>query len=298
VKLDHYPPQEPLSPIGAAYQDRILTLGEGIAGDEAAYGADPYQTLTVFRPEKPNGDVLVFFHGGGWTSGYKEWMYFMAPAFTAQGVTFVSAGYRLAPGHVFPAGFDDVADALAWVWRHIAAHGGDPGRIFAGGHSAGGHYAALLAVSDEWRAARGLPNDALRGCLPVSGVYRFGAGSGMSMRPRFLGTGDEERTDPAASPLHRLNAAASPPFLMTYGSRDFPHLITQAREMDAALRAGGVPVQVQILDGCDHFEASIACGERPEERTGEHTEERPDTWPVLASAWMRSIPHPSKETSS
>ena len=275
MTLDHYPPQEPLSPIGAAYQDRILKLGEGVSGHEAAYGDDPYQTLTVFRPKLPSGDVLVFFHGGGWTSGYKEWMYFMAPALTAQGVTLVSAGYRLAPKHVFPAGLDDTADAMAWVWRNIASHGGDPTRIFVGGHSAGGHYAALLAVSDEWRKARGLPVDVLRGCLPVSGVYRFGEGSGLSVRPRFLGTGDEERIDAAASPLYHLDGAASPPFLIAYGSRDFPHLVTQAQQMKAALRAAGVPVQVQILEGCDHFEASVACGEHP------------SGWPALAATWMR-----------
>lgn len=275
MKLDHYPPQEPLSPLGLAYEQRILALGEGIEGIEQAYGADLYQSLTVFSPATPSGDVLVFFHGGGWTSGYKEWMYFMAPALLAQGVTLVSAGYRLAPGHVFPAAFDDAAAALAWVWRNIASHGGDARRIFVGGHSAGGHYAALLAVSSGWRAQHGLPADVLRGCLPVSGVYRFGAGSGLSARPRFLGTNDEARVDVEASPLLRLEAAASPPFMISYGSRDFAHLITQAQQMEAALRAAGVPVQVQILEGCDHFEASVACGELP------------SGWPALAAAWMR-----------
>ena len=284
MKLDHYPPQEPLSPLGMAYEKRILALGEGIEGIEAAYGDDPYQSLAVFRPAAPSGDVLVFFHGGGWTSGYKEWMYFMAPALLAQGVVLVSAGYRLAPAHVFPAALDDAAAALAWVWRHIAAHGGDPRRIFAGGHSAGGHYAALLAVTSGWRTQRGLPAEVLRGCLPVSGVYRFGADSGLSARPRFLGAENEARVDVEASPLLRLEAAASPPFMISYGSRDFAHLIAQAQQMEAALRAAGVPVQVQILEGCDHFEASVACGEHP---LG---------WPALAAAWMRQTaasPNPS-----
>jgi acetyl esterase/lipase len=258
-----------------AYQQRILALGEGVAGQEAAYGDDPYQTLAVFRPAQPSGDVLVFFHGGGWTSGYKEWMYFMAPALLAQGVVLVSAGYRLAPRHVFPSGLADAADALAWVWRNIASWGGDPRRIFVGGHSAGGHYAALLAVTEAWRQQRGLPADVLRGCLPVSGVYRFGAGSGLSARPRFLGTEDEARIDAEASPLLRLEPAACPPFLITHGSRDFVHLVTQAQQMEAALRAAAVPVQVQILEGCDHFEASVACGEHP------------SGWPALAAAWMR-----------
>jgi arylformamidase len=258
-----------------AYQERILALGEGVAGQEAAYGDDPYQTLAVFRPDAPSGDVLIFLHGGGWTNGYKEWMYFMAPALMAQGVVLVSAGYRLAPRHVFPDGLDDAADAVAWVWRHIAEHGGDPHRLFIGGHSAGGHYAALLAVSAGWRGARSLPANVLRGCLPVSGVYLFGAGSGLSVRPRFLGAGDEKRVDAAASPLCQLEAVVCPPFLITHGSRDFPHLVVQAQQMKAALRVVGVPVQPHILEGADHFEASVACGERP------------SGWPALAAAWMR-----------
>jgi acetyl esterase/lipase len=283
VNLALYPPQEPLSALGQAYQDRIMALGEGIEGYEAACGNDPYQSLAVFRPASPTGEVLVFFHGGGWTSGYKEWMYFMAPALVAQGVTLVSAGYRLAPRHVFPAGFDDAADAVAWVHRHIASHGGDPRRVFVGGHSAGGHYAALLAVSGGWREARSLPRDVLRGCLPVSGVYRFGADSGLSVRPRFLGSSNEAQVDVDASPLLRIDPGACAPFLISHGSRDFPHLVTQARQMEAALRAAGVPVQMQVLEGADHFEASVACGEHP------------SGWPALAAAWMRQTvasPHP------
>lgn len=275
MKLDHYPPQEPLSPLGAAYQARVLALGEGVAGEVHAYGADPYQTLTVFRPEAPSGEVLVFFHGGGWTSGYKEWMYFMAPALLAQGVTFASAGYRLAPGHLFPSAFEDAADAVAWVWRRIGEEGGDPRRIFVGGHSAGGHYAALLAVTARWRAPRSLPPGVLRGCLPVSGVYRLGADSGIATRPRFLGTNDVDRVDTAASPIAQIDPATCAPFLITHGSRDFPHLMVQARQMEAALRAAGVPVQTHVLEGADHFEASVACGERPA------------GWPALAAAWMR-----------
>jgi hypothetical protein len=109
MKQADYPPQEPLSPAGTAYGDECWRRGEGIDGAEFAVGADPYQRLLVFRAPRPDGRVLLFWHGGGWTSGYKEWMSFMAPAFTAQGVTFVSAGYRLAPQHVFPAGIDDAA---------------------------------------------------------------------------------------------------------------------------------------------------------------------------------------------
>ena len=275
MRAEDYPPQEPLSALGAAYQSRVLAAGAGLEGTEFAYGPDPYQSLAVFRPAAPSGDVLVFLHGGGWTSGYKEWMAFMAPALLARGVTFISAGYRLAPAHVFPAAFDDAADAIAWVARHRAEHGGDTQRIFVGGHSAGGHYAALLAVTAAWRRERGLARDVLRGCLPVSGVYRFGPGSGLTVRPRFLGPLADPQVDAAASPLTRLEPGVSPPWLLSHGSRDFPHLVAQAGEMAEALRAAGVPVDIEVLEGCDHFEASLACGDPG------------GSWVMRAAQWMR-----------
>ena len=152
-----------------------MRLGAGLEGIERRYGADPYQSVAVFRAPAPNGTLLAFMHGGGWTNGYKEWMAFMAPAFTAAGVSFATIGYRLAPAHVFPAGTDDVIAALALLHQNAAEFGYDPARIFLGGHSAGGHYAALLAVRRDWQAKAGLPQDVIRGCLPISGVYDFGA---------------------------------------------------------------------------------------------------------------------------
>ena len=117
--LAAYPAQEPLSALGAAYSARVLALGAGIRGEDISYGDHAHQALTIFRPEHPSGIVLVVFHGGGWTNGYKEWMSFMAPALNGQGITLVSATYRLAPEHVFPAGFDDCADAIACrLMRH------------------------------------------------------------------------------------------------------------------------------------------------------------------------------------
>lgn len=270
--LAAYPAQEPLSPLGSAYSERVLALGAGIRGDDVQYGQDPHQTLTLFRPEKPSGIVLVVFHGGGWTNGYKEWMSFMAPAFNAQGVTLVSATYRLAPRHVFPTGFADCADAMAWTYRNFSAEYGDCFSLFVGGHSAGGHYAALLAVTDSWRSERRLAADILAGCLPISGTYWFGETSGLSIRPRFLGP--DHATDELASPLHQLASPFTPPFFLSYGSRDFPHLIKQSEVMIEALRERGIACEVSIIPDSDHFDAAIAAGDA----------DRP--WVAQASAWM------------
>ena len=166
----------------------------------------------------------------------------------------------------------DVADAIAWIHANISQYDGNPDRIFIGGHSAGGHYTPLLAVTSDWREARGLPPDVVRGCLPISGVYEFGPESGLTMRPRFLGPESAE-TDRAASPLAFVTPAA-PPFLIAYGSEDFPHLKVQADRMQAALTAAGVEADRIVFEGRNHFGASFAGGE-------------PDgPWVGPALAWM------------
>ncbi len=257
MRPDDYPPQEPFSEVARRYHDMVTRLGEGIMGAVFAYGDDPYQSLAIYAPKAPSGTVLAFVHGGGWTNGYKEWMAFMAPAFTAAGVVFVSIGYRLAPRHLFPAGFDDTKRAIAWLHTSVAEHGGDPARLFIGGHSAGGHYTSLAAVRRDWQRHLGLPADVIRGCLPISGVFLFGEGAGLSMRPRFLG---DEANDLAASPMRHIGTAP-PPFLIACGDGDFPHLVRQAGEMTAALEAASGDAELVELTGRDHFTASAAGGE-------------------------------------
>lgn len=244
MKLADYPPQEPLSEVGAAYSAECWKRSEGIAYDEVAYGPDPYQRLAIFKPARPTGPVLLFWHGGGWTSGYKEWMGFMAPVFTTAGVTFITAGYRLAPQHLFPAGYEDCRSALNWVKQESI------GEIFIGGHSAGGHYAALLAIQH----GAGM----IRGCLPISGVYEFGEGSGLTTRPRFLG--DDPSTDRLASPRFQLHAP-TPPFLVAFGSKDFSHLVTQAKRFTAAVLAAGGAADELELQAHTHFSASLTAGD-------------------------------------
>ena len=252
----NYPEREPMGALGQACHEHCLRLAQPYAaqGQHHRYGPDPFQGLIVHAPAQPSGPVLLFFHGGGWTHGYKEWMSMMAGALNHRGIALVSAGYRLAPEHVFPAGLHDCASALAWVHAHLRDFNARPEQVFVGGHSAGGHYASLLAVN---ASARGWP--AIAGCLPISGVYQFGPGSGLSMRPRFLGVEDPD-TDRLASPI-LADLGAAPPFFISYGERDFPHLKDQAVRMGQALQAAQIPTQVVELQDCDHLQASYAAAE-------------------------------------
>lgn len=251
MQPEEYPPQEPLSAPAQQYQAEVNKRAATVTGIEHQYGPDPYQSLLIFAPEQANGTILIFMHGGGWTNGYKEWMRFMAPCFNAQGIVFVSVGYRLAPMHVFPSGFEDCCAGVAWLGAHLTKTGMGDSRLFVGGHSAGGHYAALIALTR--------PQLRIRGCLPISGVYDFGKESGLSTRPRFLGSIDLGN-ELLASPISHIGPSPCP-FLISYGSEDFPHLIRQAEQMEEALARAGADTQRLVLQGRNHFTASYAGGE-------------------------------------
>lgn len=135
------------------------------------YGADAGETLDVFPGAAAHAPVLVFIHGGYWRSLDKSDHSFLAPAFTRTGVCVVMPNYALCPAVTIPEITLQMVRALAWTWRHIAEHGGDPGRITVAGHSAGGHLAAMV-LTCAWRSwASDLPASLVKNALSISGVY-------------------------------------------------------------------------------------------------------------------------------
>lgn len=150
------------------------------------YGAAPKSTLDIFptdmvaagEPSVPGSGgapVLVFIHGGYWRSLDKSDFSFVAPSFNAHGALVVVPNYDLCPAVTIEQIAVQLTEAVAWTWRHVAEHGGDPGRIAVAGHSAGGHLVAML-LSCRWKdvsAAQGieLPAQPLAGGLAISGLY-------------------------------------------------------------------------------------------------------------------------------
>lgn len=275
MRIEDYPPQEPVPDGLRFFHQTLMRRAEGIEGREYAYGDDPSQSLTIYPCAQAGSPVLLFLHGGGWTNGYKEEMAFLAPPLNAAGFTLVSASYRLAPKYVFPANFDDVADAVAMSWDLADIYGYDRGCLFIGGHSAGGHLASLLAVRSDWQVARGLPEDVLKGCLPISATYDFTPGSGASMRPRFLGP-EGWFNEVTASPLFALGAGA-PPFFITMASQDIPHLPAQAEKFAMVAQARGIVVDLLTVDDANHATVLLTAVD-------------PDQpWLNAATGWMRGV---------
>jgi len=143
---------------------------------DVPYGDGPGETLDIFPAKDANAPVVIFIHGGYWRSLDKSDHSFVAPALRDMGACVVVVNYALCPGTPEqPVTIPDIAlqmaKATAWVWRHIAEHGGDRNRISAIGHSAGGHLAAMLLGCNWKQVGRDLPSGLVRKAMSISGLF-------------------------------------------------------------------------------------------------------------------------------
>ncbi|WP_081813741.1 alpha/beta hydrolase [Microbacterium sp. CH12i] len=102
--------------------------------------------LRIYTPDtRQNDGGLFWIHGGGLLYGdARQDEVLCAQTARDLGITVVSANYRFAPDHPFPAAHDDVRAAWRWVQDHASELGVDRTRIVIGGESAGGGLAAAL----------------------------------------------------------------------------------------------------------------------------------------------------------
>ncbi len=210
--------------------------------------------LDIYRPrgaDLENAPVLVQIHGGAWTIGSKEQQgLLLMNRMAERGWVCVAMNYRLAPKHPWPAQIVDVKKAIAWTREHIAAYGGDPSYLVATGGSAGGHLAALAALTPgepEYQPGFEDADTSVAGCVPFYGVYDLAGLTGdkhaVGMRDYFLGPRvfcEDPRTHledfVKASPLVHVSPDA-PDFFVLHGANDSLVHIDQARAFVTALQA-------------------------------------------------------------
>ena len=119
---------------GAVAQEGAYKTVKDIAYRDAAGDGniDTMCRLDIFYPVGKTGfSTVVWYHGGGLTGGRRE----IPEALKDKGLAVVGVEYRLSPTVKVADCVDDAAAAAAWVVKHIASYGGDPGRVFVAGHS-------------------------------------------------------------------------------------------------------------------------------------------------------------------
>lgn len=245
----------------------------------------PRQVLDIYTPEKPATTalpVMFWIHGGGWQVGDKSDVGLKPRVLTERGFVFVSTNYRLLPDVEMGELIGDVAKALAWVHRHIAEYGGDPRRIFVGGHSAGAQLAALICIDDRYLEREGVSFDVLRGCVPVDGdtydipkiimtaelrqalyggrMFTFGH------RQKF-GNDPEKHLDFSAV-THVAKGKGIPPFLILYFSGN-PDTRAQAQLLESELRRAEVPAKAYGKSDSNHGRLNDDLGKPDDSATQE-----------------------------
>ena len=234
----------------AAVLDKVDSLFTGtLASQEVSFGEEPQQRLYVYGS---HGDaarpVLVFFHGGSWSSGSAGEYGFIARRYARDGFVVVLAGYRLGEAGRFPGMAEDGARALAWTHAHIAEHGGDPGRVLLMGHSAGAYIAAMLALDRQWLGREGLDTDFIKGVVCLAGPFDFYPFDSPASRDAF---GHYFRPE-ATQPINFARGDAPPMLLMT-GDADTTVRPRNSIALAKALTAAGTPAEPVILPNIGHI---------------------------------------------
>ena len=215
---------------------------------DVAYGPHRLHRYNVYSPVNAvDAPVLIFWHGGGWTNGYRDYNTFMAQHITALGCVLVSSSYRLVTEAKFPAAFDDGLAALVHVSQHIDSSGGDAKRIYLGGHSAGAHLAALVALRSDI---------AVRGCLPISGIMDLHHPSPVpgSLEERVYSMVlNDPAQDAVMSPIC-WTAGNRVPFDLTVGEHDSVRVRLSNRRMFELLRLQNASVAFHDQPGHSHFD--------------------------------------------
>jgi acetyl esterase/lipase len=202
------------------------------------YGDGARQRLDVFPCGTAAAPTLVYIHGGYWQMNDKEPYAFVGEGVLPAGFNLALVEYTLAPAARLDAIVAEIRAAVDWVIGHAKEIGGDPGRVFVSGHSAGGHLTAM-AMYDE-RVAGG---------VAISGIYDL-----EPIRLNYLN--EKLRLDPAEtdrnSPIRHLPSAATP-LVVTVGLGELPELIRQSEEFERAWQRRGLRGQYLPIAKHDHF---------------------------------------------
>ncbi|MFH8798331.1 alpha/beta hydrolase fold domain-containing protein [Streptomyces sp. NPDC017936] len=250
-----HPDEAPLPPAAVVADGIRLLRGVPYADVPGVRPPELDLWLPPRRPGDPPPPLVVFVHGGAWRRGRREDMGYRMRQWdpgpfariAAAGLAVASVDYRLSGEAVFPAPLEDLRAAVRWLVRRSAELGTDAERTVVWGESAGGHLAALLALSPGAPALRG----AVAWYAPSDLTLQ--ADDPHTPEALLLGAAPADVPELAreASPVAHAGPDA-PPFLLAHGEDDSMVACDHSRRLAARLRDAGAPVDLWTLPGADH----------------------------------------------
>ncbi|MFO0293000.1 MAG: alpha/beta hydrolase [Rhodospirillales bacterium] len=203
-----------------------------------SYGDGAREVLDFVPCGRPGAPTFAYIHGGYWQMNDKESSFHVAGGVLPHGMNFANLDYTLAPAKTMTEICAEIRRAIDWLLANLGRLGGDPNRLYVGGHSAGGHLTAIAMGNP--RVAGGLAISGLFDLEPIRLSY-LTAAIGMDVL--------EARRN---SPIHALPRQAGR-LLVTAGGGELPELQRQSVEYYAAWRAAGLDGAFVPLPGHDHF---------------------------------------------
>ena len=192
--------QKPIS------SDEVITSNIQYKNGKDTYIKERCKLDICYDKSKKNSPVVVWYHGGGLTSGQKE----IPGLLKKQGFVVVGVNYRLLPKVKIDECLDDCAAALAWVFQNISQYGGDAKKIFVSGHSAGGYITTMLGLDKTWLSRYGVDANNIAGLIPFSGQMI----SHFAYR-KMNGIDNLQPTIDKYAPLYHVRKDAAPLVLIT-----------------------------------------------------------------------------------
>ncbi len=238
----------------------LLCEPEGVTHERDELGGVPVEWTAPGGGATDPGLVILYLHGGGYSSGLAAWARRGAARLAlGTGGRVVAPDYRLSPRFPFPAAHEDV---LA-VYRHLIGPGGvAPGRIAVAGDSAGGALTvSLLADCRDLglpMAACGMLNSLWADIAlntpslddPVRNRNDIRRELVEGLSATFLSPGGIDPYDGRHSPVYR-DLTGLPPLLVQAAGRDVCH--DDSIRLAASARAAGVPVTITEYPEAEHI---------------------------------------------
>jgi len=214
-------------------------------------GPQPMRLFIVKPKDWKAGDkrpALVFFFGGGWTTGTPASSIFWAKYAAELGMVGIAPDYRTKGRFDTPpqTAVADARAALRWVQVHASELGLDPARIAVGGNSAGGHVALRTALTAPPPGS----DPAESPLQKPAALILFSTVSDTSPETGY--TPKRFGADAIAlSPIHQLDATM-PPVLAFHGDADKLVSLSQATALRDKLIATGNRCELHIVPGGGH----------------------------------------------
>jgi acetyl esterase/lipase len=236
-----------------------------------AEGGRRFRLDIYSHKDKPTGrPILLQVHGGGWVIGRKDQQGIpLMLRMASRGWVCAAANYPLSPKAKWPEHLIALKQSIAWLREHAEEYGADPNFIAVTGGSAGGHLAAMLALTAHDKSLQPGFEDAdtsVQACIPHYGVYDIAAETGTRdvkvripalIKPMLMGRHAKfPEAYIAASPYARAKDpenADAPPFFVLHGSNDTLVPVPEARAFVQRLRElSKNPVAYAELKGAQH----------------------------------------------